>query len=120
ASGDRDLDARSDLYSLGIVAYQMLVGEPPFVGNTTPALLVKHLAEMPVPVIQRRPDVPHELSAIVMRLLEKSPEQRFQTGAELVQALRSGIVPPTPLPANTSPGQRAPFNFTGAPIPPMA
>ncbi len=115
ASGDRDLDARSDLYSLGIVAYQMLVGEPPFVGNTTPALLVKHLAEMPVPVSHRRPDVPADLSAIVMRLLEKSPDQRFQTGGDLVQALRSGIVPPTPLPAHTS-GGAAPFNFSGAPI----
>ena len=116
ASGDRDLDARSDLYSLGIVAYQMLVGEPPFVGNTTPALLVKHLAETPVPVAHRRPDVPHDLSAIVMRLLEKSPDQRFQTGSELVQALRSGIVPPTPMPAYTSGGRSAPINLNGAPI----
>ena len=115
ASGDRDLDARSDLYSLGIVAYQMLVGEPPFVGNTTPALLVKHLAEMPVPITQRRNDVPPDLSAIVMRLLEKSPDQRFQTGGELLQALRSGIVPPTPIPAHTS-GGAAPFSFTGAPM----
>ena len=116
ASGDRDLDARSDLYSLGIVAYQMLVGEPPFVGNTTPALLVKHLAETPVPVAHRRPDVPHDLSAIVMRLLEKSPDQRFQTGSDLVQALRSGIVPPTPMPAYTSGGRSAPINLNGAPI----
>ena len=115
ASGDRDLDARSDLYSLGIVAYQMLVGEPPFVGNTTPALLVKHLAEMPVPVTHRRPDVPSDLSAIVMRLLEKSPDQRFQTGGDLVQALRSGVVPPTPMPAHTS-GSRAPIDLSGAPI----
>jgi eukaryotic-like serine/threonine-protein kinase len=119
ASGDRDLDARSDLYSLGIVAYQMLVGEPPFVGNTTPALLVKHLAEAPVPVSHRRHDVPPELSAIVMRLLEKSPDQRFQTGNELVQALRTGIVPPTPMPANTSAGRSAPFGFAGGLIPPM-
>jgi serine/threonine-protein kinase len=116
ASGDRDLDARSDLYSLGIVAYQMLVGEPPFVGNTTPALLVKHLAEAPVPVVHRRPDVPPDLSAIVMRLLEKSPDQRFQAGAELVQALRSGVVPPTPMPAYTSGGRSAPINLNGAPI----
>jgi tRNA A-37 threonylcarbamoyl transferase component Bud32 len=116
ASGDRDLDARSDLYSLGIVAYQMLVGEPPFVGNTTPALLVKHLAETPVPVAHRRPDVPHDLSAIVMRLLEKSPDQRFQTGTELVQALRSGVVPPTPMPGYTSGGRSAPINLSGAPL----
>ncbi len=118
ASGDRDLDARSDLYSLGIVAYQMLVGEPPFVGNTTPALLVKHLAEAPVPITQRRADVPPELSAIVMRLLEKSPDRRFQSGDDLVDALRSGIVPPTPVPpANSeSHSSRRPLGFTGEPI----
>ncbi|MEQ1692593.1 MAG: protein kinase, partial [Gemmatimonas sp.] len=114
ASGDRDLDARSDLYSLGIVAYQMLVGEPPFIGNTTPALLVKHLAEMPVPVDQRRQDVPPDLARIVMRLLEKAPEQRFQTAGEMVQAMKSGIVPQTPIPAGT--GSSSPIMFNGAPI----
>ncbi|MES2521162.1 MAG: serine/threonine-protein kinase [Gemmatimonadota bacterium] len=116
ASGDRDLDARSDLYSLGIVAYQMLVGEPPFVGNTTPALLVKHLAEAPVPVSHRRADVPPDLSAIVMRLLEKSPDQRFQTGGDLVQALRSGVVPPTPMPVRTSSNLGVSVDFRGGPI----
>ncbi len=115
ASGDRDLDARSDLYSLGVVAYQMLVGEPPFIGNTTPALLVKHLAEMPVPVDQRRQDVPPDLTRIVMRLLEKAPEQRFQTAGEMVQAMKSGIVPQTPIPAHTSPSG-TPIMFNGAPI----
>lgn len=115
ASGDRDLDARSDLYSLGIVAYQMLVGEPPFIGNTTPALLVKHLAEMPVPVAHRRQDVPQDLNRIVMRLLEKAPEQRFQTAGEMVQAMKSGVVPQTPLPAGTS-GGGTPIMFNGAPI----
>lgn len=115
ASGDRDLDGRSDLYSLGVVAYQMLVGEPPFIGNTTPALLVKHLAEMPVPVLARRPDVPADLAMIVMRLLEKAPQDRFQSATELVQALKSGIVPPMPPRASTS-GTGAPILFNGAPI----
>ncbi len=115
ASGDRDLDARSDLYSLGIVAYQMLVGEPPFIGNTTPALLVKHLAEMPVPVNQRRMDVPPDLARIVMRLLEKNPDQRFQSAGEMVQAMRSGVVPNTPMPVNTG-SNSAPLMFSGAPI----
>ena len=77
ASGDRDVDGRSDLYSLGIVAYQMLVGEPPFIGSTTPVLLVKHLAETPIPVEDRRADIPPDLARIVMRLLQKSPDHRF-------------------------------------------
>jgi hypothetical protein len=116
ASGDRDLDARSDLYSLGIVAYQMLAGEPPFTGGTTPALLVKHLAEMPVPVSLRRPDTPDDLSQIVMRLLEKSPEHRFQSAGEMVTALKTGIVPPPTNPAASQRPTGAPVRFNGAPI----
>ncbi|MFN9202490.1 MAG: serine/threonine-protein kinase [Gemmatimonas sp.] len=115
ASGDRDLDARSDLYSLGIVAYQTLCGEPPFLGNTTPALLVKHLAEAPVPISQRRPDVPPDLAAIVMRLLEKNPEHRFQSATELVQALKTGVVPPSAARAATTAGAGS-VAFTGGPI----
>ncbi|WP_309669373.1 serine/threonine-protein kinase [Gemmatimonas sp.] len=116
ASGDRDLDARSDLYSLGIVAYQMLAGEPPFTGGTTPALLVKHLAEVPVPVSLRRPDTPDDLSQIVMRLLEKSPEHRFQSAGEMVTALKTGVVPPPTNPAATQQATGAPVRFNGAPI----
>ena len=118
ASGDRDLDARSDLYSLGIVAYQMLCGEPPFVGGTTPALLVKHLAEAPVPITQRRPDVPPDLAAIVMRLLEKNPDHRFQQANDLSHALKTGIVPPAPVGASSvsMPLPASPVTFNGAPI----
>jgi serine/threonine-protein kinase len=93
----------------------MLVGEPPFIGNTTPALLVKHLAEMPVPVSQRRQDVPPDLARIVMRLLEKAPEHRFQSAGEMLQAIKSGIVPPTPMPERTA-SSPAPITFNGAPI----
>lgn len=118
ASGDRDLDARSDLYSLGIVAYQMLCGEPPFIGGTTPALLVKHLAEAPVPIVQRRADVPPDLAAIVMRLLEKNPDHRFQQATDLSQALKTGVVPPAPAGATSAsmPLGTSPVTFNGAPI----
>jgi serine/threonine protein kinase len=106
ASGERDVDGRSDLYSLGIVAYQMLVGEPPFIGSTTPVLLVKHLAETPVPVEDRRADIPPALAQIVMRLLQKAPEHRFPGAVELVHALKSGSVPTPPAgtPAKAPPG----------------
>lgn len=118
ASGDRDVDGRSDLYSLGVVAYQMLAGEPPFTGLTTPALLVKHLSEAPVPVERRRPDVPPMLAAMVMRLLEKDPDHRFQGATEFASALRSGIVPAAALSARATaaaPGAAASPDTAGAP-----
>ncbi len=95
ASGERDLDARSDLYSLGVVVYQMLSGNTPFTAGTMPAMLVKHLAETPVPVVERRRDVPPDLAALVMRLLEKNPGDRVQTAAEVSQAVATGVLPVT-------------------------
>lgn len=116
ASGDRDLDARSDLYSLGIVAYQMLCGEPPFTGTATPALLVKHLAEAPVPIAQRRADVPADLAAIVMRCLEKNPDHRFQSATDLVQALRTGVLPAPPRTTTPRVVPAGAVPFDGSPI----
>jgi serine/threonine-protein kinase len=63
-AGDPKIDGRSDLYSLGAVAYQMLTGQPPFTGNSTPAIMMKQVTEQPVPVRQHRPDVPEELERI--------------------------------------------------------
>ena len=104
AAGDREIDGRSDLYALGVVGYQMLAGELPFQASSTPALLVKHLSERPVPVGQRRPDVPRDLADAVMRLLEKEPDHRFATAGELEAALRGRgpIAPPSF--ATTQPG----------------
>jgi len=102
AAGDRQIDGRSDLYSLGVVAYQMLVGEPPFVANSTPAMLVKHISERPTPVTQRRSDVPQDLARAVMMCLEKDPVMRFPSAGALVTALDTGHVPemrPTPVDA---------------------
>lgn len=122
ASGDRDVDGRSDLYALGVLAYQMLTGEPPFTGNTTPVLLVKHLTETPVPVEERRPDTPPILAAMVMRLLEKDPGHRFQSAAELAQALRSGIVPSATFSTmpSRSPRPLQPAATSGAGVPTSA
>ena len=93
AAGEREIDGRSDLYSLGILGYQMLTGEPPFVASSTPAMLVKHISERPIPVEQRRSDVPQDLARTVMMLLEKDPANRFPTAAALVAALDSREVP---------------------------
>lgn len=92
--GEREVDGRSDLYSLGIVAYQMLTGELPFNASSTPALLVKHISEVPTPVQQRCPGVPVDLGRAVMVMLEKDPANRFPSAAALVAALETGDVPP--------------------------
>jgi serine/threonine-protein kinase len=93
AAGEREIDGRSDLYSLGILGYQMLTGEPPFVASSTPAMLVKHISERPIPVEQRRSDVPPDLARSVMMLLEKDPANRFATASALVAALDAREAP---------------------------
>jgi len=93
AAGERQIDGRSDLYSLGVVAYQMLCGEPPFAATSTPAMLVKHISERPTPIEQRRTGVAHDLARAVMMLLEKDPAHRFPSAAALVAALDTGYVP---------------------------
>ena len=105
AAGDREIDGRSDLYSLGILGYQMLTGEPPFTASSTPAMLVKHISEVPIPVQQRRADVPPDLARSVMMLLEKDPANRYPTAASLVTALdaRSAPTPRNPPPAPGDP-----------------
>jgi eukaryotic-like serine/threonine-protein kinase len=95
AAGEREIDGRSDLYSLGILGYQMLTGEPPFVAGSTPAMLVKHISERPIPVEQRRSDVPPDLARSVMMLLEKDPANRFPTASALVAALDAREAPPS-------------------------
>jgi serine/threonine-protein kinase len=87
AAGDREIDGRSDLYALGIVAYQMLTGRPPFEASSTPAMLVKHLSERPAPIEQRRADVPRDLARVVMTLLEKDPAARFSSASMMVKVL---------------------------------
>jgi serine/threonine protein kinase len=96
SAGDRDVDGRSDLYSLGVVAYQMLCGELPFNATNTPALLVKHLSERPVPVDQRASNIPPDLARAVMLCLEKNPDDRFPSAQAFVTALDSGVVPNLP------------------------
>ena len=94
-SGDPQIDGRSDLYSLGAVAYQMITGDPPFVGGSTPAIMMKQVMEAPVPLRTRRSDVPGDLEQIVMRLLEKDPGNRFANGSALIAALDGAPMTPT-------------------------
>ena len=86
ASGD-PVDGRSDIYSLGIVLYQMLTGNPPFDGPSSASILAKQLTQTPAPVRRERPDVSEDLALVLSRMLEKDPAKRFQTAAEVSRAL---------------------------------
>jgi eukaryotic-like serine/threonine-protein kinase len=89
AAGDREIDGRSDLYSLGVVAYQMLVGELPFHAPTVPGILMKQITERAPLLTDKRPDCPEDLAAAVMRCLEKDSEDRWPTADALRRALES-------------------------------
>src|SRR5678815_1134930 len=72
-AGDKQLDGRSDLYSLGAVAYYAITGQPVFDGPSTPVIMMKHVTETPEPMGRYRSGIPGDLDQIVMRLLEKNP-----------------------------------------------
>jgi len=85
--GDATMDHRADLYSLGVISYEMLTGNHPFAGRTAQSIAAAHLTETPAPLAERRKDVPPALAAIVMRLLAKDPAARPQSADEVVRAL---------------------------------
>jgi serine/threonine protein kinase len=93
AAGEREIDGRSDLYSLGVVGFQMLVGELPFTAPTVAGLLMKHITEQVPLITERRPECPDDLAACVMRCLEKEPEARWPTADALRRALESRSAP---------------------------
>jgi eukaryotic-like serine/threonine-protein kinase len=92
AAGDPSTDHRADLYALGIVGYEMLVGTPPFHGRAPQQLLAAQLTERPAPIGTRRYDVPEALASLLMRLLEKEPAKRPKTAAEVTRALEDPAV----------------------------
>jgi eukaryotic-like serine/threonine-protein kinase len=77
------VDPRSDLYSLGIVLYEMLTGKVPFTGDTPVEIAMKHLSQVPEPPSTLRPEVPHDLDAVVVRALAKDPDQRYASAEEM-------------------------------------
>ena len=87
ATADPTTDHRADIYAFGVLAYEMLTGQPPFTGRNPSQLLAAHVTEVVEPIGRRRPNLPPALGALVMRCLEKRPADRPQSAGEIVHAL---------------------------------
>jgi eukaryotic-like serine/threonine-protein kinase len=95
AMGEREITARSDVYALGAVSYEMLIGEPPFTGPTAQAIIAKVMTGEPAPLTAQRRSVPPAVEAAVLTALAKLPADRFASAAEFAQALRGEGTPAT-------------------------
>jgi tRNA A-37 threonylcarbamoyl transferase component Bud32 len=124
----RDVDARTDIYSLGCVLYECLTGSVPFKRPTEAAVLWAHIQDQPIPVAERNPELPAEIDSVIDRALDKAPDARYQSCGELVAALRSvfgvplssstPVIPAamanTPVPAGTALPVPPPMGPSGA------
>ena len=95
AMGEREITARSDVYALGVVLYEMLTGDPPFTGSTAQAIVARVLTEPPRPILPQRHTIPAEVEAAILVALEKLPADRFASAAEFADALKGRGTGPT-------------------------
>ena len=105
AAGERAIDARSDVFALGAVTYEMLAGEPPFTGASAQAIIAKVMTERPTSLRVLRDTVPAAVDTAVMRALAKAPIDRFATAREFADALSSGAVAASAPAPRARPGQ---------------
>ncbi len=110
AMGEREITARSDVYALGAMTYEMLIGDPPFTGSTAQAIVAKVMTEKPVSLQRQRERVPDTVEDAVLTALEKLPADRFGTAAEFAGALNgeagAGRPPRTGSPSRAGKGSR--------------
>ena len=107
AMGDREIDGRSDIYSLGVLGYQMLTGRVPFTAGNSMALMLKHVGEPPRPLAELRPEAPRALREAIERALMKAPEDRWPTATAFRDALASDRGPA----ASWRPENREPVRY---------
>jgi len=120
------VDARSDLFALGIILYELATGQRPFTGTSPADVSSSILRDVPVPVVSVRADLPRDLNRIIARCLEKNPRDRFQTARDVYNELRyvqreieSGAIVQTPAPASAAAMRDAPAT-TPRTLPPMS
>lgn len=94
----KHVDTRTDIWSLGVIAHELLTGNPPFSADTAPALLIQIAVESPAPIRTQRPDIPVELERIFLQCLAKDPNERIQSIPELAQLLAPFGPPNAPAP----------------------
>lgn len=123
------VDGRSDLFSCGVILYQLLTGEKPFTADSTTAIMYKVLREDPIPPSQLNLTLTPALDAVVKKALAKNPSERFQTGAEFARMLRAAVeqdatrpmeVPPSPAPSSIAAQAGTPQAMHGASSPAVA
>ncbi|MCB0164772.1 MAG: serine/threonine protein kinase [Anaerolineae bacterium] len=115
---------QSDLYAIGVILYEMFTGELPFEADSALDVAMLHMTEPPQPPSEIRPDISPELEAVILKMLEKEPAERYQTGAELIKALdealkaTSQVSLPLP-PPNLSIPYRVAQDVAARPLPPL-
>jgi len=112
AMGEAHVDHRADIYAIGVLAYEMLTGHPPFAGKTSQAVLSAHVLEKPVDVREVRPGIPAPVADAVMRCLEKEPADRWQRADEILRQLENVTVTPS---GGLTPTDTRPITATQAP-----
>ena len=114
AAGRSYIDHRADIYSFGVMTYEMLAGAPPFAANTSAGVMAAHMTATPAPLPERRPDVPPALAALVMKCLAKRPEDRWQRMDDLLVALEAVWGPQSDAPTAAGFRRRSVIFGTGA------